>query len=424
MTRFTGPLYEISLVNAGAASPELDDWLKELARRALRETGIEDARIFDSGVDDQGRAVHVCQFRAADDNALDELLDGFLAEVDAEIAEHFGDHVLVSSRTMREDDSNNLPAVESPNCLNCGTRLRGQYCGVCGQRARNRLISLWELLREAFGDLLELDSRIWRTLVPLLIRPGQLTHDYLQGRRARYMPPFRTYLVLSVLFFVVAFFDPQEDLGLLNEPEPKATPEEIAEQDARRAEAKKDIVTIDDGSEGWDCESGEVNFENVPGWIQRRLTPERVIHLCEEFDTKRGVKAFVDGLVDNIAVALFVLLPFMALVLKALYPLSRRYFVEHLLFFLHFHAFFFLLLILLILFSGAITLVNIEGTITTLIIVAASFYVPVYLYKGMRRVYQQGRLVTLAKYVTLLVTYAFGASLTMLAAAIFSAATI
>lgn len=424
MTRFTGPLYEISLVNAGAASPELDDWLKELARRALRETGIEDARIFDSGVDDQGRAVHVCQFRAADDNALDELLDGFLAEVDAEIAEHFGDHVLVSSRTMREDDSNNLPAVESPNCLNCGTRLRGQYCGVCGQRARNRLISLWELLREAFGDLLELDSRIWRTLVPLLIRPGQLTHDYLQGRRARYMPPFRTYLVLSVLFFVVAFFDPQEDLGLLNEPEPKATPEEIAEQDARRAEAKKDIVTIDDGSEGWDCESGEVNFENVPGWIQRRLTPERVIHLCEEFDTKRGVKAFVDGLVDNIAVALFVLLPFMALVLKALYPLSRRYFVEHLLFFLHFHAFFFLLLILLILFSGAITLVNIKGTITTLIIVAASFYVPVYLYKGMRRVYQQGRLVTLAKYVTLLVTYAFGASLTMLAAAIFSAATI
>ncbi len=424
MTRFTGPLYEISLVNAGAASPELDDWLKELARRALRETGIEDARIFDSGVDDQSRAVHVCQFRAADDNALDELLDGFFAEVDAEIAEHFGDHVFVSSRTMREDDSNNLPAVESPNCLNCGTRLRGQYCGVCGQRARNRLISLWELLREAFGDLLELDSRIWRTLVPLLIRPGQLTHDYLQGRRARYMPPFRTYLVLSVLFFVVAFFDPQEDLGLLNEPEPKATPEEIAEQDARRAEAKKDIVTIDDGSEGWDCESGEVNFENVPGWIQRRLTPERVIHLCEEFDTKRGVKAFVDGLVDNIAVALFVLLPFMAFVLKALYPLSRRYFVEHLLFFLHFHAFFFLLLILLILFSGAIALVNIEGTITTLIIVAASFYVPVYLYKGMRRVYQQGRLVTLAKYVTLLFAYAFGASLTMLAAAIFSAATI
>lgn len=444
MTRFTGPLYEISLVNAGATSPELDDWLKELARRAPRETGIEDARIFDSGVDDHGRTVHVCQFRATDDHALDELLDGFFADVDADIAEHFGDHVLVSSRTMREDDSNELPAVESPNCLNCGTRLRGQYCGVCGQRARNRLISLWELLREAFGDLLELDSRVWRTLVPLLIRPGQLTHDYLQGRRARYMPPFRTYLVLSVLFFVVAFFNPQKDLGLLNEPEPIPTPEEIAEQEARLADAKKNVLQdladegiyvggqmseeqraeLDDGSEGWDCETGEVNFENVPGWIQRRLTPERVIQLCEEFDTKRGMKAFVDGLVDNIAVALFVLLPFMALVLKALYPLSRRYFVEHLLFFLHFHAFFFLVLILQILFFKAAALVNFEGTFRTLVLVAVSFYVPVYLYKGMRRVYQQGGFVTFIKFIALLIAYAFGATLTMLAAAIFSAATI
>ncbi len=462
MTRFTGPLYEISLVITGAASPELDDWLQELAHRALLEAGIEDARVFDSGVDDQGRTVHVCQFRTADDDALDELLDGFFADVDADIAEHFGDLVVVSSQTMREDDSHDLPLVESINCLNCGTRLRGQYCGVCGQRARNRLISLWQLLSEAFGDLLELDSRVWRTLVPLLIRPGQLTHDYLQGRRARYMPPFRTYLVLSVLFFIVAFFDPQKDLGLLNVPEAIPTPEEIAEQDAKQAAAKKEIlqeladdgvyvggqmsdeqlaelndkiasavdhdnglrVTLDDGTEGWDCETGKVNFENVPGWIQRRLTPIRVVTLCEKFETKTGVKAFVDGLVDNIAVALFVLMPFMALVLKALYPLSRRYFVEHLLFFVHFHAFFFLLLILLILFSGAIAFVNIAGTITTLIIVAASFYVPVYLYKAMRRVYQQGHLVTFAKYIALLVAYAFGATLTMLAAAIFSAATI
>ena len=49
--------------------------------------------------------------------------------------------------------------------------------------------------------------------------------------------------------------------------------------------------------------------------------------------------------------ALIVLLPLMALVFKGLYPLSRRYFVEHLLFFVHFHAFFFLILTLQILFA-------------------------------------------------------------------------
>ncbi|NIL93612.1 MAG: DUF3667 domain-containing protein, partial [Woeseiaceae bacterium] len=110
----------------------------------------------------------------------------------------------------------------SPDCLNCGAYMRGQYCAVCGQRARGRLISLWELITDAFGDLFELDSRLWQTLIPLLVRPGRLTHDYLQGRRARYMPPFRMYLVLSLLFFVVAFFDPREDLGLLFEPDSQA----------------------------------------------------------------------------------------------------------------------------------------------------------------------------------------------------------
>src|SRR5210317_2494796 len=137
-------------------------------------------------------------------------------------------------------DEAQLP--EHPNCLNCGTELLGQYCGRCGQRARSRLISLWELLSDAFGDLLELDSRLWRTLIPLLIRPGQLTRDYLEGRRARYMPPFRMYLVLSVVFFVVAFFDPRDDLSLLFEPEPPSTPEEVAATKAEAAEVADEVL--------------------------------------------------------------------------------------------------------------------------------------------------------------------------------------
>src|SRR5210317_289236 len=129
----------------------------------------------------------------------------------------------------------NAPMPDHPNCLNCGTELRGQYCGSCGQRARGRLISLWELLQDAFGDLFEVDSRLWRTLIPLLIRPGKLTLDYLEGRRARYMPPFRMYLVLSVIFFVVAFFDPEDDLSLLFEPPPQPSPEEVVAQQEEAA---------------------------------------------------------------------------------------------------------------------------------------------------------------------------------------------
>lgn len=338
-----------------------------------------------------------------------------------------------------------------PDCLNCGTELRGQYCGNCGQRASSRLISLWELTRDAFGDLLELDSRLWRTLIPLLIRPGMLTKDYLEGRRARYMPPFRMYLVLSVVFFVVAFFDPRDDLSLLFEPESRPAAEEsdiAVEESLAEAEAKIDQLVaegrlseeqarkareaVDDGpnlrfyvdeSEGgfnvrYDKETGKCTArgqDQLPEWIRKRLTPERLEGICERVAADEG-KNLGSLLLDNIPVALIVLLPFMALVLKGLYPLSRRYFVEHLLFFVHFHAFFFLILTLQILFSRFASMVFIPEPMSVLVIVAASFYIPIYLYKAMRRVYGQGHFLTLTKYIGLSAAYIVGAMLTLLGA--------
>ncbi|HEY5641946.1 MAG TPA: DUF3667 domain-containing protein [Woeseiaceae bacterium] len=353
----------------------------------------------------------------------------------------------------------NEPAEQSPGnpqCLNCGATLLGQYCGNCGQRASSRLISIWELLRDAFGDLLDLDSRLWLTLKPLLIRPGRLTLDYLQGKRVRYMPPFRMYLVLSVVFFIIAFFDPQEELGLLFEPQPGATPaaeqtEEAAQEalaeatrrldeleqqgviTAKQADAaKKKEVDVrfgaTDSDEGRafnfdiDEETGKCTLtgsENMPPWLQRRLTKERLEKTCERIGADEG-KTLGRLMLDNIPIALIVLLPLMAFVLKALYPLSRRYFVEHLLFFIHFHSFFFLLLTLQILFARLADTTGIPEGLSITVLVAASFYVPVYLYKAMRLVYLQGHLLTMMKFMALAVAYFAGLTLTMIGALLFA----
>jgi len=464
MSNSTGPLYEITYVVAADSRDEFASWMREFQQRALQEPGIEDARGYETDQDDDGRFRTWFRYRATDDHAMDVLLDGFFTDSDGELADLFGDAVRTESRVLREDDSRDVTAADNPNCLNCGTRLGGQYCGNCGQRSRNRLISIWQLLQEAFGDLLELDSRLWRTILPLLVRPGQLTRDYLEGRRARYMPPFRTYLVLSVIFFVVAFFDPKDDLSIFFEPEPEPTAEEIAQKEEieRRAEAEEqenrdialeklraleaegkiDASVIDefeDGENGFviafgdedddddddegifgDCEEVTLSDEeDVPEWVTKRFTDERVKQICER-NKARGNDNFADAILDNIPVALIVLLPIMALVLKVLYPLSRRYFVEHLLFFVHFHAFFFLILILQILFARLAGLLGPEDgvidTIGTLILVATSFYIPVYLYKAMRHVYGQGHLITVPKYFMLSVAYLTGATLTMVGA--------
>lgn len=357
---------------------------------------------------------------------------------------------------------------DTPTCLNCGADLVGQYCGQCGQRATARLISLWELLRDAFGDLFELDSRLWRTLVPILVRPGVLTRDYLQGRRARYMPPFRMYLVLSLIFFVVAFFNPRQQLAILYEPaEPPDAELAAADNAKKKAEAREalqelvsegvidesllspdgplgSVLAEDQSAEAPDDkedsvdESDEVDddvglnididdkhiscsgvgdgdMDFAPEFIQRRFSKDRLEQVCKRV-TEVGREGVGAAVLDNIPAALIILLPIMAFVLKLLYPLSRRYYVEHLLFFVHFHAFLFLLLTMQILWVRLVGAVGLAEAVAVLPIVATSFYIPVYLYKSMRRVYEQGRILTILKFLTLSLTYIIGLALMMFGA--------
>jgi Protein of unknown function (DUF3667)/Domain of unknown function (DUF4286) len=444
MTNRSGPVYEATFFIDKDVADDCEQWLAEHVRDTLRLPGVADCVTFPATDDDNGHARRICLVAFDGDAALNEYLDGSGSEIESLIEALFAGQVTVSYRVLREDRHQPGTAADTPDCLNCGARLRGQYCAVCGQRARSRLISLWELISDAFGDLFEIDSRLWQTLVPLMIRPGRLTHDYLQGRRARYMPPFRMYLVLSLLFFLVAFFDPRENFGLLFEPQPEAGPAAGSAAPTDEAERKKQeildelagegIVVGDtlpkeaadkgsglniqldgNGEPGVQCKIDDEDMASWPAWLQRRLTPERLKHICERTQIDGG-QAFIDKLLDNIPTALIVLLPLMAFVLKALYPLSKRYYVEHLLFFVHFHAFFFMLLTLQVLYARIGGLLSFPEPATVLPLVVGSFYVPVYLFVSMRRVYGQGRIITFIKYIVLFIAYILGFTATMLGA--------
>ena len=445
MSTRSGPIYENRVFVVPDSVGDYEAWIEEPINRAQELPGVLEVYQYEIAADESGRQGRACQFVLENDEALEQFVDGLATDIEADAIERFGDDIVWQERILREDTSKELPAGEMPECLNCGAHMRGQYCGHCGQRGSNRLISLWELVRDAFGDIFELDSRLWQTLVPLLIKPGLLTHDYLQGRRARYMPPFRMYLVLSLLFFLVAFFNPRETFSIFYDPAVLAEVEaerqlradeemdEVMEDLAADGiivgggqvpdEAREEVEDLedgfnirinDDGLAETGCEIDDFDIDG-PEWLKRRLTPDRVLRVCEQIRKDNG-RQFLSNLVDNIPVALIVLLPLMAIVLKALYPLSRRYYVEHLLFFVHFHAFFFLILVLQILLSRLTALLPVPEAIGTLVIIAAAFYVPVYLFISMRCVYGQSRFLTSLKYIVLTVSYLAGFTMTMLGA--------
>ncbi len=461
MAESFGPVYEVTHTVDREIIADFDEWLGQHIEEMLGIQGIFRAELFVADDHEDGRPRRVSSYHFDSDTDLEDYLAG-AAEVMRESAINlFEGRFEVSRRMLHEKEvvGGELQPVES--CLNCDTLLTGQYCGNCGQRAQSRLISLWQLLRDSFGDLLEVDSRLWRTLIPLTIRPGRLTRDYLEGRRARFMPPFRTYLVLSIVFFLVAFFDPKEQFSVAETETPAAAADDTDNAQDIADEVIQELIdegvipqtevdsrfsaqtTTDENSDGdseddsegdlvrnsfEDGDSFNIRFsdgevttedncdnigpENWPAWLPSSITRERMKVVCERTAADDG-EAFSNKLLDSIPAALIALLPLMALILKMLYPLSKRFYVEHVLFIVHFHAFVFLNLTLQILFSRMASGLNFPGTVTALVSVAVSLYIPVYLFKAMRQVYGQGWVVTLVKYTGLLVAY-FGGFIAIL----------
>lgn len=93
--------------------------------------------------------------------------------------------------------------------MNCSTPLYGSFCAGCGQRAVPPHPTVRELAGDAWQELTGYDGRIMATLRGLA-RPGFLTREYAEGRRAHYLPPLRVYLIVSVVYFVIAASAPEE----------------------------------------------------------------------------------------------------------------------------------------------------------------------------------------------------------------------
>ena len=88
-------------------------------------------------------------------------------------------------------------------CANCGETLAGESCAACGQK---RLVDkdrrLAHLLAQGFDAATDLDGRFWRSLRALVLTPGRLSRDYLDGRRKHWMAPMALFLLANVVYFV------------------------------------------------------------------------------------------------------------------------------------------------------------------------------------------------------------------------------
>lgn len=127
------------------------------------------------------------------------------------------------------------------DCFNCGTPLNGRYCSNCGQAAHPHR-SLLHVIEELLHSVFHFDTKAWRTLPMLIGRPGTLTHDYIFGKRARYISPLALFLLtVFFMFLVFSTAGPQLLNGSVHAT-PAQVEAELTEARADLAQARRDLT--------------------------------------------------------------------------------------------------------------------------------------------------------------------------------------
>ncbi len=286
-------------------------------------------------------------------------------------------------------------------CNNCGTSLNGRYCHHCGQPARSFIRAIPGLIGEVASETLYYDSRMWRTLQCLLFKPGWLSRQYVEGKRARYTPPVRLYLVTSILaFLIVTLTISAIDFG--------EGPEEISQSFAEGSES-----AIRFGGEDWHPEDNPLELswlgERGNAWLNRQIG----IMDANLREAVRNPARFIRTAASMLPQTMFVILPLFSAWVAVFYLFSGRYYIEHLLLQVHNHAFLFLSMVGLYMielvrdFLGNAVFFG-HGFLSGLLAWVAAgiwLWIPIYLWIAMKRFYRQGWILTTTKYFILGMSY-------------------
>jgi hypothetical protein len=275
-------------------------------------------------------------------------------------------------------------------CSNCNAPLTGPYCAQCGQHAHASARTLGALLHEAWHLTTHLDTRLWSTLFTLMARPGVLTREYFAGHRARFMPPFQLYFVISLAFFgltsLSAHLHPQH--------------------------SRMDVdAALNVRLENSDCARIDTGASRLDDALRSACIRQAADH---GQSLERVFRAAIPKM-------MFLFLPLMAGATMLLYLRQRHFYVEHLVMFLHAHAALYVAIVpelVIDIVSRYVVALRGFSDLVDLIVTLYSF---AYVYIAMRRFYSQGWAITGTKFLVIVLAYGVSLVLTMLGTLIVSA---
>lgn len=342
-------------------------------------------------------------------------------------------------------------------CLNCSTPLdvADKYCHQCGQLNTTKRLALKDFFKEFFASFISYDSRVWRTITHILIKPGYVTEQYCAGKRVQYANPFRFFLTVSIVFFLmlqvalqfsdssIIKINPANNNGKIFNLSIDSTAADIDIKELAKAMRKQqdslskdqnvfENMAINSAIEAMELDSlnsksereyltqkeiddsnpfftyfkqienyGNYERENLPASTQEAL--KSLKHRVDDKNITRYKKAkklntyesdpvgLVNIILPKVPLFLFFFAPVMSLFFWLIYARGKWNYMEHMVF--NFHL---LTLIFIVLFVTVA-----EKSLVGTNFMAGLFFTilgPIYLYKAMRKFYKQGRFKTILKF--------------------------
>lgn len=337
------------------------------------------------------------------------------------------------------------------NCLNCGHDVEEHFCPKCGQENIEVKEDALHMVAHAIADYFHFEHKFFGTLKPLLLQPGELTKQYVAGKRVKFIHPIRLYIFVSIVFFLIilsgsknidsnskekektkttASKTPTTTKDSVDKPKKELSATEIKEiketlkfvpnaNGLRDSVIKKAIIEETNAKKEDDGPSIRIGNGKKTKFSNKWTTEDTTVALYEKnqaalakdkrdgfikhYFIKRTIELdqyenpeekFLEDMLHNIPKMMFLLLPMFALILKLVYINKEKYYYEHLIYSFHLHSAIFLSILVTMLLQWLFAFVyDISGWLSFL----CTIYIIWYIYRSLRTFYASTRWVTVLK---------------------------
>lgn len=246
--------------------------------------------------------------------------------------------------------------IKSDHCSNCGEDFGSnsekiEFCHICGQENHDPRSPFINSISNLVRDAVQIDNRTTLSIKTILLNPGKITKDWIEGKRVRYSSPVKMFMATTALlafnwFLLVDFnaryytlskenesqsqqFEQLPDSSLISISGQSSIP--FIEHPKRLVSELRPLKTIRD--------------DKISEWLQQHNIPDNfyfnllIKGFRNRISSMLNLKTYIRKFTGYVNIFQIISLPLFALIFYFIFYKNDFYYYDSLIFNLHYNIF-------------------------------------------------------------------------------------